>query len=212
NRIDAFSQLVQALLGLPLPAAPLKSKRLGDYRHRKRSKLGRETRDDGRRACPGPPAQPRGDEHHVRAFDCLDDFLRVFERRLPALLRIPANAQSSREPFAKLQLNRSLRSLKRLQICVGDQELHTLNPCFNHSVDCVTAAAADSDDFYVSAADGFFGLVKQYSSASLLHPSIHCHLFVPPASNQATGERPGKRALSHTLRSHKNLSSRFNRF
>src|SRR5262249_4872672 len=98
-----------------------------------------------RGAAAGASTKTGGDENHVRAFQGLDDFLRVFQRGFAADLGICAGAKSFRQLSAKLQLNRRLRQLQRLQIGVRGDELDAFDLAANHAVDGVAATASHSD-------------------------------------------------------------------
>ena len=91
--VDAADQLGEGLLGLLHAALAFESERLRDHSHSERAELARKIRNDGRGAASRAAAQTGGDEHHVRAVESFEDFLRVFERGFAADLRIGACAQ-----------------------------------------------------------------------------------------------------------------------
>ena len=77
----------------------------------------------GRRAGSGAAAHARGDEHHVGAFQQIDDALGVFERGLPPHRRVRARAQSVGNFRADRQLRRHRRRFERLRVGVQHAEL-----------------------------------------------------------------------------------------
>ena len=98
-----------------------------------------------------PPPRPDGDEHHVRAVERFENFLRVFERGFAADLGIGARAQSLGQLRAELQLHRRLRKLQRLQIGIGGDEFDALDLGADHAVDGVRTAASHADHFDLGA-------------------------------------------------------------
>src|SRR5688500_15053880 len=82
-------------------------------------------------------AAPKAGRHadHVGARQRLDDVVGVFERRLPPDVRIGAGTQPLRELVADLQLLSRPGVIERLQVGVGDDELHAAKPHFDHAVD-----------------------------------------------------------------------------
>src|SRR5204862_1946532 len=98
--------------------------------------------------------ESRRDEDHVRAFQGLDDLLRVFERGVAPDVRVRARAQALCEFAAQLDFDRRARALEGLQVRVGDKEFDALNACLDHAVDGVAAAAAHPDDFDARTRDG----------------------------------------------------------
>ena len=91
--------LLAALLALEL-------ERLGDDRDGQRAELGGEAGDHRRGAGAGAAAEAGGHEHHVGARQRLDQRVGVFERGLPADVRIRAGAQALGELAADLDLHR----------------------------------------------------------------------------------------------------------
>ncbi len=122
----------------------------------KRAHLAGERGDDRSRAGAGSAAQTGGDEHHVRAFQGFDDLVGIFERGLAADVGIGARAQAVGQLHAELNLHRSFRTLQRLQVGVGDNELHAFQVRLDHAIDGVAAAAANSDDLDLGAVQQLF--------------------------------------------------------
>src|SRR5438874_619043 len=106
-------QFLERLLGLHHAALAFEQKRLCDHGYAQRAQFARKRSDHWRGPAAGAAAEAGSDENHVRAFECLDDFFRVFERSLAANLRIGARAESLSELGAELQLYGRLRKLQR---------------------------------------------------------------------------------------------------
>jgi hypothetical protein len=139
HRVD---QLLQAALGLVLAALALEGERLGHHRDGQRAHLARQRSDDRGGARPGASAEAGGHEHHVRALQRLDDLVGILQRGAASDLGISARTQAIRQLHAELDLHRRLATLQRLQIGVGDDELHAFQVRLNHAIDRVAAAAA----------------------------------------------------------------------
>ena len=92
--IDDARQFRQALLGLLAALGPFETEGLGDDGHGERAQFLGERRHHRSRASAGAAAQAGGDEHHVGAFQQVDDALGVFERGLPPDRRVRARAQA----------------------------------------------------------------------------------------------------------------------
>ena len=144
--VDRVDQLVDAALGLLHAALALEGERLGDDGDGERAHFAGQRGDDRRGAGAGAAAQAGGDEHHVGAFERLDDLVGVFERGLAADLGIGAGAEAVGQLDAELELDRGARHPQRLQVGVGDHEIHALDAGVDHAVDGVAAAAAHADD------------------------------------------------------------------
>ena len=124
TRIDQLLQAALRLLHAPLA---FEAERLRHHGHGQRAHLAGERGDDRRRARAGAAAETGGDEHHVRAFERLDDLVGIFERSLAPAFGIRARAQAIGQLDAELDLDRRARHLQRLQVGVGDHELHALD-------------------------------------------------------------------------------------
>ena len=94
-----------------LAALAFEGERLGDHRDGERAHLAGQRSDDRRRAGAGSAAEAGGDEHHVGAFQRLDDLVGVFQRGLAADFGIGARAQAVGQLDAELDLHRRARHL-----------------------------------------------------------------------------------------------------
>ena len=95
------------------------------------------------RACAA--AQARRNKHEVRALDCLLQFLPALLGRLFADGRVAAGTKPLGELFPDLDLFRRIAKVKRLLVCVDDDEFRTLETIGYHPVNGIPAAAADAD-------------------------------------------------------------------
>src|SRR6267143_3465729 len=103
-------QLVETLLSLLHPAPAFELKWFRNYRDCKRAQFGGKRRDDGSAARARASAQTGSHENHVRAFEDFDDFVGIFERRLPAHFGIGAGAEAFGQSAAELTLDRRTRT------------------------------------------------------------------------------------------------------
>ena len=110
----------------------------------------------GAAPVPVPPPKPGGDEDHVGALQQFDDAVGIFERRLPADLRVGACAQAVGDLGAELQFVRHLARGQRLQVRVHGVELHAFHAFRHHAGHGVAAAAAHADHFDPRAEARFF--------------------------------------------------------
>jgi hypothetical protein len=69
----------------------------------------------------------------------------IFQRRVSAHIGIGTGAESFGQLRANLQLHRRRVALERLQVGIGDDELHAVEACSHHPIHGVAAAAADAD-------------------------------------------------------------------
>ena len=129
------------------PCCACCARRLGDHRHRQRAHFAGQRRNDGRGAGARSASQAGGDEHHVGAFQRFNDLVGIFQRGAAAHFRIRARPQAVCQLHAQLDLHRRFGKTQRLQVGVGDDELYAFHPRFDHAIERVAAAAADTDDF-----------------------------------------------------------------
>src|SRR6266446_6335714 len=123
-----------------------KRERLGDDSNAERAQLACERSHYGRGAAARASAEAGGDENHVRTFERLDNFFRVFKSSFAADLRVGTRAQSLRQLRTELQLHRRLRQLQRLQIRIRRDELDALDFGPNHAINGIAAATAHTDN------------------------------------------------------------------
>src|SRR3989442_432982 len=189
-------QLVETLLSLLHPAPAFEVKWFRNYRDCKRAQFGGERCDDRGAARARAATQARSDENHVPAFENLNDFVSIFERGLPAHFGIGAGAEPFGQSAAKLNLDRRPRTLQRLQIGIGNNELDAFDAGVDHAIHCVAAAAANTDNFYARA--GNWRLVVDeniYASAGFAY--LRCHGFFLSSKSSEPGRCP--RPLSSIL-------------
>jgi hypothetical protein len=67
-------------------------------------------------------------------------------RRCPADVRVRAGAEAARRLCADLELHVGVGHQERLGVGVDGDELAAGQPCIDHAVDGIRAAAADADD------------------------------------------------------------------
>src|SRR6185437_2221656 len=120
---------------------------LGHNGNSERAKFARQIRNYWRGATACASAESASDEHHVRAIERFEDFVRVLESRFTPHLGIRAGAEALGELRAELQFQRRLRKLERLQVGIAGDEFHALNLRANHAIDGVATSAAHTDDF-----------------------------------------------------------------
>ncbi len=175
--IDDARQLGKPVIGLLAALGSFERERLGDHGDRQRAQFLRQRRDHGRGSGAGAAAEPRRDEHHVGAFQQIDDLFGVFERGLPADLRIRARAQAVGELRADRQLIGHRRRRQRLHVGVQHAELDAGESFVQHARDRILAAAADAEDANLGLGRDFF-FNHEFQS-------IECHnvlLFVTATS------------------------------
>ena len=163
------------MLGLQHAALTFKSKGLGDNGNRERAELSGERRDDGSGPAARAPAEAGRDEDHVRAFERLDNAVRILERRLAANLGIGAGTQALGELRAELELGGSLAEFERLQVGIGGDEFDALDLRADHAVHGIAAATADTNNFNFRALLELFA--KRKADASIFWSHISPSIF-----------------------------------
>ena len=144
--VDLVLQARDTLLGLRLAALALEAERLGDDTDGEGADRLRDARDDGCAAGAGAAALARGDEDHVGAGERLFDLLGVVFGGAPADLGVGARAESASEVAPDVELDVGVAHQQRLRVGVDRDELDPAQAEFDHSVDGVDTAAADTDD------------------------------------------------------------------
>ena len=96
----------------------------------------------------GSAAHTGSDEDHLTAFDCSSNFFAAFFRSFLASLRNASCSTTSGQTVANYDLLTCFGIFQCLCIGVNGDEVHTLHSAFDHAVNSVTAAAADTNDFY----------------------------------------------------------------
>jgi hypothetical protein len=146
QRVDLAAQLLDADLGLHDAALALEPERPGDHADRERAERPRHVRDHRGAAGPGAAALARRDEDHVGPLEDLLDLLSVILGGLASDIGVSAGAQPSGELTADIELDVRIAHEQRLRVSVDRDELDALEPLFDHAIDGVDAATADSDD------------------------------------------------------------------
>src|SRR5208337_3453446 len=147
DRIHDADEFLQGLLRLEHAALALKRKGLGDHGYAERTDLAGQRSYHGSRTTSRASAKAGGDEDHVRAFEGFNNFFRIFERRLPANLRVRAGAKTLGEFRAELQFDGGLGEFEGLQVGVRRDELHAFHFGADHAVHGIAAAAAHTNHF-----------------------------------------------------------------
>ena len=142
QRIDVRRKFLQALLGGLHALGALEGEWLGHHRDRENAERARYLGDDGRCASAGAAAHAGGDEHHVRAGDCLLQALALGDRDRPRFLGPGARPEPAR---AELDLVARLVARQHLRVGIDGDELDALHALLDHVIDGVAARAADSD-------------------------------------------------------------------
>ena len=151
ERIDEFTQTYDSVFSLNHALSALERERLRHNADGENAHVLCDLGNDRSGACSGPAAHTGCDEHHIGAADDIGDILDVFLCGLLADLRIGACTVSLGDFFTDGDFCRSARSEKNLLVTVHRDEVDALNIGFDHAVDCVSAAAADADYFYLNA-------------------------------------------------------------
>ena len=133
-------------LGLDDAALALEPERPGHHADGERAERPRHVRDHGRAAGAGAAALAGRDEHHVGALEDLLDLLAVIFGGLASDVGVGARAQSPGELAADVELDVGVAHEQRLGVRVDRDELDALESLFDHAIDGVDAATADSDD------------------------------------------------------------------
>ena len=80
-----------------------------------------------------------------------DDLLGVFERRLPADIRVGASAEPLRQLAPELQTERRGAVTQRLGIRIGHDVLDPIEPRAHHAIDGVAAATPNTHNLDTGA-------------------------------------------------------------
>src|SRR5215510_8333229 len=151
QRINMIPQFMNADLRLLHTLASLKRKGFGDDSDGQNIFLTGHTGDHRRRPCARATAHAGGNKHHISPFQSLHDGLTVFLRCLPANIRVGSSPQTPRQIPPQLQTDVCLGGFECLDIGVGSDKLHSLQPGRNHRVDRIATATTNTDDFNVRA-------------------------------------------------------------
>jgi hypothetical protein len=169
--VDHARQLRQALLGLPAPLGPLKREGLGDNGDRQCTELLGQRRHHGCRAGSGSAAHACGDEHHVGAFQHVNDSLGIFERRLAADFGIRARTQAIRNLGADGEPYRDGRGLERLRVGIEHAEFDAGHPFLQHARHSVASTTAHTEHANHGLRRWFF-FNHEFQA-------VECHRFPP---------------------------------
>src|SRR5205807_7935451 len=182
-------QLIETLLGLLHSAPAFELKWFRNYRDRKSPQFSGQRCDDWSAARARASAQTRSNENHVRTFEDFNDLVSIFECRLPAHFGIGAGAEAFGQSAAELNLNRRTRTLQRLQIGIGNDELDAFDAGVDHAIHRVGAAAANAHNFYTRARNWRLVVDKNiYASAGFAY--LRCHEFFLSSKSSEPGRYP----------------------
>ena len=145
QRVDIALQFGDAGVGQPHAVTPLEVEGLGDDADGQDAPLTGALGDDRRSPGAGAAAHARRDEDHVGAVEVLADLGNGFLGGAHADFRMGAGSETLRHLNPELDASVGLGEGKLLSICVGDDELDTLQPSFDHVVDGVTACPTDAE-------------------------------------------------------------------
>jgi len=87
-----------------------------------------------------------GDEDHVGALEHLFDLVAVLFGGVAPDLGVGARTKASGSLASDVELHVGVAHQQSLRVGVDGDELHALEPCVDHAVHRVAAAAADADD------------------------------------------------------------------
>ena len=121
--------------------------------------------DDGRCARAGAAAHTGGDERHIGVLNGLGDVVAALLGGALADLRIGACALTAGHLLAYLELLVGIGDRQSLLVRIDCDELNTLSPRLDHSVNNVVAGAANTNDLYIDHVFGPFGFeIHTYAS------------------------------------------------
>ena len=146
ERVDLAAQPLDADLGLHDAAFALEPEWPGDHADRQRAERPRHVRHHRGTASAGAAALAGRDEDHVGPLEDLLDLFSVILCRPAADIGVGAGAKPPGELTADIELDVGVAHEQRLRVSVDRDELDALEPLFDHAIDGVDAATADSDD------------------------------------------------------------------
>ena len=135
------------VLGLDRAPLALEAERPGHHADGQRAERAGDVGHHRGAAGAGAAALARGDEDHVGALEDLFDLLAVVLGSLRADVRVGARAETAGQLPADVELDVGVAHQQGLRVGVDRDELDALESLFDHAIDGVDAAAADSDDF-----------------------------------------------------------------
>src|SRR5699024_1775758 len=119
----------------------------GDHTDGQRAQGACDAGNDGSATGTGAAAFASGDEDHVGAAQDVFDLLDVVLGCLTADLWVGACAQSASQFTSNIQLDVGIAHEQSLSVGIDGDEFNALQTDFDHTIDCVYTATADSDDF-----------------------------------------------------------------
>ena len=145
--VYVLSEFLDALFGLIHSVFAFKAERLRDDTDRQDAHLFGGCGNDGSRTGTGTAAHACGDKDHVGALQSIgDDVFALFGGAF-ADLGSCAGALSSGHLFTDLDLMGGLRIDEYVFICIDGDKFNALDVRSDHSVDGISAAAADANNF-----------------------------------------------------------------
>ena len=163
--VDAAEQLLDTGVCLIHAALALELERLRHNTNSEQTCVTCDLGDDGRCARAGAAAHTGGDERHIGVLNGLGDVVAALLGGALADLRIGACALTSGHLLAYLELLVGIGDRQSLLVRIDCDELNTLSPRLDHSVNNVVAGAANTNDLYIDHVFGPFGFeIHTYAS------------------------------------------------
>ena len=170
--IHMFTQGRNAAFCLFHATSTFKRKGFCHNTHGQHAHIARNFRHNRCRARAGSASHTGGDKHHIASANGCSDGLAALFARLLAHLRLGACALSVRNLFTNLDFLHRFGAVERLLVRIDGNKLHALNSHRHHAVDCVSAAAADTDHFYLYNIVKIIINLKRHCCVPLKRPFI----------------------------------------
>ena len=163
--VDAAEQLLDTGICLIHAALALKLEGLCHNADREQTRVARDLGNDGRCARAGASAHTGGDKRHVGILNGLGDVVAALLCGALADLGIGACTLTAGHLLAYLKLLVGIGDRQSLLVRIDGDELNTLSPRLDHSVNNVVAGAANTNDLYIDHVFGPFGFeIHTYAS------------------------------------------------
>ena len=153
-----FTQTDDAGFCLIHSALAFKGEGLGDDSDRQNTELTCDLCDNGSCTCTGTAAHTCGDEDHVGTFDGADDLVTAVLGCMCTDIGVGTCALTLGDLVTDVDLDGCVGLCECLNVRIDGDERNTLDVAFDHAVDCVITAAADTDYLYIDNAG--FACVK----------------------------------------------------
>src|SRR6266540_112593 len=146
ERVELALEPLDTVLSLDGAAAPFERERTRHDADGERTDAARDLGDDRRAAGSCAATFAGSDEDHVGALEHLFDLVAVLLGCVAPDLGVGARAEASGSLATDVELDVGVAHQQSLRVGVDGDELHALEPCVDHAVHRVAAAAADADD------------------------------------------------------------------